>query len=76
VRFDEAIAVEVEASAAIDEAQRAALAREIEDLVRARLQVRVVVTVLGRGGLPRGVYKNAIVAVREPTVADGKQSRR
>ncbi|MEP7301953.1 MAG: AMP-binding protein [Caldimonas sp.] len=66
VRFDAAIPVEVEASAAVDEAQRAALAGEIEDLVRAQLQVRVAVTVLDRGGLPRGVYKNAIVVVREP----------
>ncbi len=65
VRFDDAIEVDVEASAAIEEAARAALAREIEDVVRAQLQVRVAVTVLDRGGLPRGVYKNAIVAVRE-----------
>jgi len=66
VRFDDAIPVEVEASAALDAAPRAALAREIEDIVRTQLQVRVAVTVLDRGGLPRGVYKNAIVAVREP----------
>ena len=66
VRFDDAIEVEVEVSAALDGAQRAALAREIEALVRTRLQVRVAVAVLDRGGLPRGVYKNAIVAVREP----------
>ena len=66
VRFDDAIAVDVEASAALDDAQRAELARAIEELVRTQLQVRVAVTVLDRGGLPRGVYKNAIVAVREP----------
>ena len=66
VRFDDAIAVEVEASASVDAAQRAALAGEIEALVRTQLQVRVAITVLDRGGLPRGVYKNAIVAVREP----------
>ncbi len=66
VRFDDTIEVEVEASAALDGAQRAALAREIEALVRTQLQVRVAVTVLERGGLPRGVYKNAIVTVREP----------
>jgi phenylacetate-coenzyme A ligase PaaK-like adenylate-forming protein len=66
VRFDEAIPVEVEASTGLDDAQRAALAREIEDAVRTQLQVRVAVAVLDRGGLPRGVYKNAIVAVREP----------
>ena len=66
VRFDDPIAVEVEASAALDDAQRAALAREIEAAVRSQLQVRVAVTVLERGGLPRSVYKTAIVAVREP----------
>ena len=66
VRFDAAIPLDVEASASLDEAQRAELAGEIEEAVRARLQVRVVVRVLDRGGLPRGVYKNAIVAVREP----------
>ena len=66
VRFDEPIAVEVEASAALDDAQRAALAREIEAAVRSQLQVRVAVAVLERGGLPRSVYKTAIVAVREP----------
>ena len=66
MRFDDPIAVDVEASAALDDAQRAALAREIEEAVRAQLQVRIAVTVLDRGGLPRGVYKNAIVAVREP----------
>jgi len=31
--------------------------------------------VLDRGGLPRGVYKNAIVAVREPAVAASKDSK-
>ncbi|MCE9657496.1 MAG: AMP-binding protein [Burkholderiales bacterium] len=65
VRFDDAIEVDVEASAVIDHAARAALAREIEEVVRAQLQVRVAATVLDRGGLPRGVYKNSIVAVRE-----------
>ena len=66
VRFDEPIAVEVEASAGLDDAGHAALAREIEDAVRAQLQVRIAVTVLDRGGLPRSAYKNALVAIREP----------
>jgi phenylacetate-CoA ligase/benzoylacetate-CoA ligase len=65
VRFDRPIAVDVEASAALDADARTALAREIEEAVRAALQVRIAVTVLERGGLPRGVYKNAIAAVRE-----------
>ena len=66
MRFDDPIAVDVEASAAIDEPARAALARAIEAAVRAELQVRIAVTVLERGGLPRSAYKNALVAVREP----------
>ena len=65
VRFDQPIEVDVEASAALDYSARATLAREIEDVVRSQLQVRIAVTVLERGGLPRGVYKNAIAAVRE-----------
>ena len=65
VRFDRPIEVDVEASAALDGDARAALAREIEEAVRTALQVRIAVTVLERGGLPRGVYKNAIAAVRE-----------
>ena len=77
VRFDDAIAVEVEASAPLDATQRAALANEIEATVRTQLQVRVAVGVLDRGSLPRGVYKNAIVAVREPpAAADRKDSKR
>ena len=66
MRFDQPIEVDVEASAALDDAARTALAHEIEDAVRSQLQVRIAVTVLERGGLPRGVYKNAIAAVREP----------
>jgi len=65
VRFDQAIEVDVEAASALDAAARDALAREIEDAVRGQLQVRIAVSVLERGGLPRGVYKNAIAAVRE-----------
>ncbi|MDQ6638327.1 MAG: AMP-binding protein [Pseudomonadota bacterium] len=76
VRFDDRVAVDVEASAPLDEAGRAALAHEIESLVRDRLQVRVAVAVLDRGGLPRGVYKNAIVAVREAPTAGEKETGR
>jgi phenylacetate-CoA ligase/benzoylacetate-CoA ligase len=65
VRFDDPIDVDVEAAAALDAAARAALASAIEDAVRAQLQVRIAVTVLDRGGLPRSSYKTALVAVRE-----------
>jgi phenylacetate-CoA ligase/benzoylacetate-CoA ligase len=65
VRFDDAIAVEVEAAQALATEQAAALAREIEAAVRGQLQVRVAVTVLPPDSLPRGTYKNALVVVRD-----------
>ena len=66
VRFDEPIVVDVEASAGFDLAQAENLAREIEQQVRTHLQVRIAVHVLKPGGLEKSVYKNAILAVREP----------
>lgn len=67
VRFDDPIALDVEAEAPLDAAQAGALAREIEAAVRVQLQVRVAVTLLAPGSLPRGPYKQSLVAVREPT---------
>jgi phenylacetate-coenzyme A ligase PaaK-like adenylate-forming protein len=64
VRFDDAIPLEVEAQA-LAAPQREALAREVEAEVRTQLQVRVAVTVLPPGTLPRGTYKNALVVVRD-----------
>lgn len=65
VRFDDAIPLDVESSAALDDAGRAVLAREIEREIRGQLQVRVAVSVLPAHTLPRGTYKNALVAVRD-----------
>jgi len=65
VRFDEPIPLEIEAAAPLDAAQGAALAREIESAVRSQLQVRVAVRVLPAHTLPRGTYKNALVALRD-----------
>ena len=64
VRFDEPIEVDVESARVLDAPAQAALAREIESAVRAALQLRIAVTVLPPGGLPRNVYKNALLAVR------------
>lgn len=64
VRFDEPIPVEIEVEAVLAEDAARALAREIEDLVRARLQVRVAVTLVAPGALPRSMYKQSLVAVR------------
>jgi phenylacetate-CoA ligase/benzoylacetate-CoA ligase len=67
VRFDDPIDVDVESTLPLDAAQRESLGREIEATVRAELQVRIAVSVLAAGSLPRGVYKNALLAVRGST---------
>jgi phenylacetate-CoA ligase/benzoylacetate-CoA ligase len=65
VRFDDAIALDVETIAPIDDdAAGERLARAIEAEVRSRLQVRVAVTIVAPGSLPRGTYKSPLVAVR------------
>lgn len=64
VRFDDPIPVEVEATAAVESAQYEGLAAAIVQCARDQLQVRLAVTVLAPGGLPRSVYKNSLVAVR------------
>lgn len=64
VRFDDPIPVEIETEVPLDEPAARALAREIEDLTRARLQVRVAVTLVAPGALPRSMYKQSLVAVR------------
>jgi phenylacetate-coenzyme A ligase PaaK-like adenylate-forming protein len=65
VRFDEPLAVDVESLSELTPTQLAVLSADIEQAVRAQLQVRITVTVLRTGELPRSVYKNAILAVRE-----------
>ena len=64
VRFDEPIAIDVETAPGFDAAQADGLCRAIEAEVRAQLQVRVAVTLLPAGSLPRSVYKNSLLAVR------------
>ena len=65
VRFDDAIALDVETIAALaDDSARERLARAIENEVRGRLQVRVAATIVAPGTLPRGTYKSPLVAVR------------
>lgn len=65
VRFDDPIAVDLEAAPSIDPAGYASLAAEVEALVRSRLQVRIAARILAPGTLPRSVYKNALLAVRQ-----------
>jgi len=64
VRFDDPIAIDVEASAGLAAEQFDGLRQAIESEVRAQLQVRVQVTVLDTGALPKSAYKNSLLAVR------------
>ncbi len=64
VRFDQALAVDVEARSDFDLSLAGSLAADIEQAVRAQLQVRISARVLPPGELPRSVYKNSILAVR------------
>lgn len=64
VRFDDAIPVDVETLPGFDSTLSAGLAQAIEREIRTRFQVRVVVTVLAAGSLPRSAYKNSLLAVR------------
>jgi phenylacetate-coenzyme A ligase PaaK-like adenylate-forming protein len=65
VRFDEAIPLDIEATAIVPAEAYAQLARDIEALVRAQLQVRIAPTVVAPGTLPRSAYKNPLLAVRD-----------
>ncbi|HKY90545.1 MAG TPA: AMP-binding protein [Nevskiaceae bacterium] len=65
VRFDDAVAVDVEASASTSAADYPRLAESIATVVRTELQVRIAPTVVAPGTLPRGTYKTSLVAVRE-----------
>lgn len=66
VRFDDPIAVEVEATEILPSEKYEATARELEGVIRSRLQVRVAISVLGPGGLPHDNYKNSLLATRKP----------
>ena len=64
VRFDDAVAVDVEAAASTPASRYSELAAAIEKVVRAELQVRIAPTIVAPGSLPRGTYKTSLVAVR------------
>lgn len=64
VRFDHPIAVDVEAAPELTRGEFEGLAAAIETEVRSQLQVRVQVSVLEHGSLPRNAYKNSLIAVR------------
>lgn len=64
VRFDDPIPVDVEIAPGLERSMYTSLAEEIEQVVRAQLQVRVAVTLLDSGSLPRSTYKNSLLMVR------------
>ncbi len=64
VRFDDPIPVDVEISRGIKKTDDIGLASKIEKAVREQLQVRVAITLLDNGTLPRSAYKNSLLAVR------------
>ncbi|GLS14421.1 phenylacetate--CoA ligase family protein [Hydrogenophaga electricum] len=64
VRFDDPIAIDVEASPSVAAAQYAGLGQAIESEIRNQMQVRVRVTVTPPGSLPKSAYKNSLLAVR------------
>jgi phenylacetate-CoA ligase/benzoylacetate-CoA ligase len=64
VRFDEAIPVDIEASAELAAERYPVLASRIEAELRSRLQVRAVVSVVAPGTLPQNAYKTPLVHVR------------
>ena len=64
LRFDDPIPVDVEAAPGLEKSRYSSLVQEIEHEVRTQLQVRVAITVLDSGSLPRSVYKNSLLAIR------------
>lgn len=64
VRFDEAIPIDVEVKEEVLETAYQELSYNIEREVRSRMQVRISVTIVSNGTLPRGTYKTSLVAVR------------
>lgn len=65
VRFDDPIAMDVEAAPGVPVERYTELGRAVETEIRGQLQVRVRVTVLSPGSIPRSAYKNSLLAVRE-----------
>lgn len=64
VRFDEPIPVEVEAARGTSPEAMIGIAAAIEQRVREQLQIRVRVTLVPTGAIPRGAYKTALTHVR------------
>jgi phenylacetate-coenzyme A ligase PaaK-like adenylate-forming protein len=65
VRFDDPIAVHVEASRELPAERYPEVAAGIERELRVRLQVQTTVTLLEPGALPRTAYKTPLVHVRD-----------
>lgn len=68
VRFDSSIDIDIEATATLPPERYQGLRQAIEAEIRNHMQVRVNVTVLPPGSLPKSVYKNSLLAVRETSL--------
>lgn len=64
VRFDRPIPLDVEAGEALSQDRWHSVATAIDAEVRTRLQVRVAVTLVAPGSMPRTAYKTPLVHVR------------
>ena len=65
VRFDDPIPLDVEVGDSVATDRRRGLTEEIERAVRDELQVRVAVSLVSSGAIPRSDYKTPLVYVRE-----------
>jgi phenylacetate-coenzyme A ligase PaaK-like adenylate-forming protein len=64
VRFDSPIPFEIERGAELGASQLPVVRVAIETEVRSRLQIRVDVTIVEPGTIPRTAYKTALVQLR------------
>jgi phenylacetate-coenzyme A ligase PaaK-like adenylate-forming protein len=64
VRFDSPIPFEIERRPELGASQLAVVRAAIETEVRSRLQIRVDVTIVEPGTIPRTAYKTALVQLR------------
>jgi phenylacetate-coenzyme A ligase PaaK-like adenylate-forming protein len=65
VQFDLPIPLDVEADSALPVDRYGPLAKRIELAVREELQIRVRVSILASGSIPKGTYKTALVQTRK-----------
>ena len=73
VRFDSPIAFEIERRPELGASQLAVVRAAIETEVRSRLQIRVDVTIVEPGTIPRTAYKTALVQLGDSSAVVGRE---